>query len=147
MEYPNINAKTILFSVFQNDQTLEENLKRSFSVSTFFQKVLEIPLIPVEGSYLGTKELSFMLCYPNKDTLGILGRLMKETKQHSILFIDNENIAYLLYTVTGKVETLGTISLDSVAIDGENYSKFTMLDKEVYLNIVARTGINQLVVA
>lgn len=98
----------IVFSVFRQDQNTQVNFRNHMLVSELLHADL-LSFKELVGSYKGTLENSYMVFIPFERLPLAMEKIRKIAErygQESMLYIDNENKAELLY-LNGHVEKLG----------------------------------------
>lgn len=129
------NITTVIFSVFQKDKPYHENYRNTLYVSTTLKELTDAVVIPAEGSYKGDKELSFVITNPSRHIMKVIGSIIRHFNQESILVVDKDHKANLLYSKTGKLEEIGSLQFAENVNEGEDYTKL-LLDTPMYLKVV-----------
>lgn len=110
-----------IISAERYNLTVEENKARTLA---FVQEMLDLGLtfVAVQGVYKGTSEQSFIVNAHGMPT-GWIRRKMRELDQESILVIEKDNSATLVYA-DGAAESLGKFQRHRGSLDGlDAYTK------------------------
>ncbi len=102
------NPKCIIMSAEYYTESEESNKERT---SDLYDLIRDsgMGFKMVVGSYKGVMEQSFLVVYSNDQELALLNNFAKSFQQESILVLDEDRNASLMYCKDRKIEALGRL--------------------------------------
>lgn len=93
---------------------------------------LNLEYIPAQGCYKGTTEQSFVVSTPDVITFNVVANFaFNNFAQESVLYVDGDKSAHLMYGTNFKNELLGTFNQVNPKLI-ESLDAYTIIDNTVY---------------
>lgn len=101
----NVHSPCLIFSVFRDSQKLSDNIVASARVKLMLEEN-GIEYADIFGKYRGCEESSILM---SQEHLSLAISIARDHKQETILLLDSDRTAELLYVESGEREHIGTL--------------------------------------
>lgn len=129
-----------IVSVFSNKRSIENNLKLHKQFTKFL-KERGFNFVEVQGIYKGIKELSFFVDFRQLSQQSVLD-FARFYNQESILRLEANNKAYLVYTIDNVEEYIGIFSKIK-EIETKDYDSLTYFPSTNAFYTAKKLGIDK----